>query len=105
MSKGNRTPPKNTQYKKGRSGNPKGRPRRPARQVSMGSQFRKVARQQISIEIGGTRYKMSRWDAYVRQIYNLALNKNSSAARLLRPAAKAISGGPTTRRSCYFSHQ
>ena len=30
------------------------------------------------IEIGGTGYKMSRWDAYVRQIYNMALNRNSS---------------------------
>jgi hypothetical protein len=92
MSKANRTPPKNTQYKKGQSGNPKGRRRRPARQVSTGSQFRKVAREQIRIEIGGTGYKMSRWDAYVRQIYNMALNRNSSAARLLDQLRRQFPG-------------
>jgi hypothetical protein len=92
MNKGTRTPAKTTQFKKGRSGNPKGRPRRPARQVSTGSQFRKVAREQIPIEIGGSRYKMSRWDAYVRQIYNMALNKDSSAARLLDQLRRQFPG-------------
>jgi hypothetical protein len=52
-------------------------------QVSIGSQFRKVARESITIEIDGTPHKISRWDAYVRQIYNMALSKNNSAARLL----------------------
>ncbi|MDR3487423.1 MAG: hypothetical protein P4M05_21270 [Bradyrhizobium sp.] len=57
--------------------------RRTRRQVSIGAQFRKVARESITIEIDGTPHKISRWDAYVRQIYNMALNKNNSAARLL----------------------
>jgi hypothetical protein len=92
MSKGNRNPPKSTQFKKGRSGNPKGRPRQTVRQVSTGSQFRKVAREQISIEIEGTQHKMSRWDAYVRQIYNMALNKNGSAARLLDQLRRQFPG-------------
>ena len=92
MNKGNRTPPKNTQYKKGRSGNPKGRPRRPAPQVSTGSLFRKVAREQILIENRGTEYKMSRWDAFVRQIYNMALNRDSSAARLLDQLRRQFPG-------------
>jgi hypothetical protein len=83
MSKGNRNPPKSTQFKEGRSGNPKDRPRQAVRQVSTGSQFRKVAKGQISIEIEGIPHKMSRWDAYVPQIYNMALNRNGSAARLL----------------------
>jgi hypothetical protein len=52
-------------------------------QVSIGVQFRKVARESITIEIDGTPHKISRWHAYVRQIYNMALNKNNSAARLL----------------------
>jgi hypothetical protein len=92
MNKGNRTPAKNTQFKKGRSGNPKGRPRQTARQVSTASQFRKVAREQIPIEIAGTEYKMSRWDVYVRQIYNMALNRNSSAARLLDQLRRQFPG-------------
>ena len=92
MNKGNRTAPRNTQFKKGRSGNPKGRPKQTVPQVSTGSLFRKVAKEQISIEIEGTQYKMSRWDAYVRQIYNMALNKNSSAARLLDQLRRQFPG-------------
>ena len=57
--------------------------RRTRQQLSIGVQFRKVARESITIEIDGTPHKISRWDAYVRQIYNMALNKNNSAARLL----------------------
>ena len=57
--------------------------KRTGRQVSIGAQFRKVARESITIEIDGMPQKISRWDAYVRQIYNMALSKNNSAARLL----------------------
>ena len=35
---------------------------------------------------------MSRWDAYVRQIYNMALNKNSGAARLLDQLRRQFPG-------------
>jgi Family of unknown function (DUF5681) len=92
MNKGNQTPPKSTQFKKGRSGNPKGRPRRAMQQVSTGSQFRKVAKEQISIEIEGSRYKMPRLYVYLRQIYNMALNKDSSAARLLDQLRRQFPG-------------
>jgi hypothetical protein len=57
--------------------------RRTAPQVSIGSQFRKVARESVTIEIDCIPQKISRWDAYVHQIYNMALSKNNSAARLL----------------------
>ena len=35
---------------------------------------------------------MSRWDAYVRQIYTMALNKNDSAARLLDQLRRQFPG-------------
>jgi hypothetical protein len=35
--------------------------------------------------VSSTRLKISRWDAYVRQIYNMALNKNSGAAPISLP--------------------
>lgn len=50
-------------------------------QVSTGSLFRKVARAKIPIE--GIQSKIPRWEAYIRQIHNMALNKNGSAALLL----------------------
>jgi hypothetical protein len=92
MNKGNRTTPNDSRFKKGRSGNPNGRPRQTVGQVSTGSQFRKVAREQMAIEIEGNRHRLSRWDAYVRQIYNMALNKNSSAARLLDQLRRQFPG-------------
>ena len=51
--------------------------------VAAGIMFRKVARNKVSIEVEGKRTKISYWEAYVRQIYTMALNKNTSAARLL----------------------
>jgi hypothetical protein len=35
---------------------------------------------------------MSRWDAFVRQIYNMALNRDSSAARLLDQLRRQFPG-------------
>jgi Family of unknown function (DUF5681) len=92
MNNGNQKPPGSRQFKKGRSGNPKGRPRQALQQVSAGYVFRKVANELIPIEIEGTQYKMARWYVYVRQIYNMALNKNSSAARLLDQLRRQFPG-------------
>jgi hypothetical protein len=77
MSKGNNPAPKNKRFKKGKSGNPKGRPRKTSKPVSTGSVFRRVASELLPIEIGGVQCKIERWHLYVRQIYNMALNKNS----------------------------
>ena len=92
MSTGYRNPPKHTQFKKGRSGNPRGRPRQALRQVSAGSRFRAVAGELIDIEVAGVKVKMSRWAAYVRQVYTMALNKNDSAARLLDQLRRQFPG-------------
>ena len=88
MSAGYGNPPKNSQFKQGRSGNPRGRPRQAAQQVSVGYLFRKVANEEVVIETENDRVSMSRWEAFVRQIQTLALNNNASAARLLHQLRK-----------------
>jgi hypothetical protein len=62
------------------------------RQVPAGSLFRKIAKEQVDIEVDGTRVSMSRWDAYVRQIYTMALNKDNRAARLLDQLRRQFPG-------------
>jgi hypothetical protein len=51
-----------------------------------------VAKEQIGIEIDGVTVTLSRWDAYVRQIYTMALNKNNGAARLLDQLRRQFPG-------------
>jgi hypothetical protein len=92
MSEENNNPPKRTQSKKGPSGNPGGRQRREVAQVSEGSIFRKVAKEQISREVDGVPTKMSRWEALMREIYTMALGKDPSATRLLRQIRKYFPG-------------
>ena len=50
--------------------------------VVAGFLFRKVAREQVSIEFMGNKILMSRFDAYLRSVCLFAL-KNTSAAQLL----------------------
>jgi hypothetical protein len=92
MSSGYRKPPKNGQFKKGQSGNPKGRPKKPSEPVSTAYLFRKVANEMAAIEAGNRNETMTRWEAFARQVQNLALNKEPSAARLLHQMRKKFPG-------------
>jgi hypothetical protein len=91
-------PPVAKQFKKGQSGNKKGRPRRPAEPISTSYLFRKVANEEVEIEVQGRKMVVTRWEAFLRQIHTLALNNNFKAARLLhqirqRFPGRAASGG------------
>ncbi|WP_166294270.1 DUF5681 domain-containing protein [Bradyrhizobium sp. 2S1] len=85
---------KNTQFKKGQSGNPRGRPKQAKRPKSLGFLFRKVAQEQVRLEIDGDAVTMLRWSAYVNQIYTMALNKDIAAARLLDQLRRQFPGDP-----------
>jgi hypothetical protein len=101
MNVGYCKPPEDGQFRKGRSGNPKGRPKQEQGQLSEGHLFRKVAWGRESIEIDGRRLMVPRWQLYMRTIYNMALNNSDGAARLLDQFRRhfpgdALPGDPIT---------
>jgi hypothetical protein len=92
MSSGYRKPPKDSRFKKGQSGNPRGRPKR--RRMSVSYLFRKVAGEQIAIEVDGGKMMMTHLEALLRQVYTMALNKDADAVRLLDQVRKQFPGPP-----------
>jgi hypothetical protein len=86
---GYRRPPRHTQFKPGRSGNPRGRPSRyiePAgnRWVLRG-QFMHLCAKQVTFVEDGRREKMPIMMAVLRQLQIKALSGNMTAIKLLLP--------------------
>lgn len=77
-------PPKASRFKKGKSGNPKGRPRKTGVVLSSAVIFRRVLAELIEVADSGGVQHMTRWEALVRQIYTMSLNKDPAATRLLQ---------------------
>ena len=77
---GYKKPPKHTQFKKGQSGNPAGRPK-DGRNVKMVLQD--VAMEEITLSENGVPRKMSKKEALIRSLYARALAGDNQAARLL----------------------
>jgi len=92
MNGGYGKPPKNGQFKKGQSGNPKGRPKRPSQPVSTAYLFRKIANETVVVEAKNGKETMTRWEALARMVQNLALSKDPSAARLLHQMRRKFPG-------------
>jgi hypothetical protein len=100
MSKEKRKSERSGRPKKGSSRQRRAKQRQ--EQVSTSFMFRKVARDQIAIEDGGKRIKISYWDAYVRKLYAMALKKNTSAARLLEQLRRQFPGNLLPGDPIYF---
>ena len=63
-------PPKNTQFKKGQSGNPLGRPKKP---VHVGTTIDGLLNRKITVLVDGKRVKISGAEALLRKAFNEAL--------------------------------
>lgn len=85
---GYRKPPKHAQFRKGRSGNPAGRPRR--RKKKIADLLATVSAEELTIPTKtGKKRKMSKQEVAIRQLVTKALNKDFKAIKLvLKQAAK-----------------
>lgn len=91
---GYRRPPRHTQFKPGRSGNPRGRPGRfiepaPNRWVLRG-QFMHLCKKQITVVEDGRREKMPIMMAVLRQLQIKALSGDMTAIKHLLPLYDSI---------------
>lgn len=75
---GYRRPPKETQFMKGQSGNPKGRPKGSKNIATM---FNEIARERITVTENGRTRTMTRLEAVFHRTMNLALTGDLRAMR------------------------
>src|SRR5258705_5637098 len=73
-------PPKYTQFKKGQSGNPKGRPKNT---LNLATVVNRIVREQVVINEGGQRKTVTKFEAAVKQVANKAASGDLSALRHL----------------------
>jgi hypothetical protein len=75
---GYRKPPANTRFKKGQSGNPKGRPKGA---LNLDTLLARALREQVIVQEGGRRKKITKLEAAVKQLANRAASGDLAALR------------------------
>ena len=73
-------PPKKYQFKKGVSGNPRGRPKGTS---SLLSDLNKIVNQKISVNLNGQNMRLTKRQAFLQRVANDAIAGRASTARLL----------------------
>jgi hypothetical protein len=73
-------PPKTGQFKKGQSGNPKGRRKG---SVALSTLIRKSAKERVIVQENGTRKSMTKDEAALKQLFNKAASGDQRAIKLM----------------------
>src|SRR5581483_10757384 len=82
-------PPKATQFKKGQSGNPRGRRPRTAYEED-DFPIRSYMLEPVPVTIGGKQQKITRYDVLLMKLVSQAMNGNLGSARLLIQATGGL---------------
>ena len=91
--KGYGKPPKKHQFKKGVSGNPRGRPRGKS---SLLSDLNKIVNQKISVNLNGQNMRLTKRQAFLQRVANDAIAGGAGAGRLLYKLLKLEAEQPET---------
>src|SRR5437899_7130037 len=81
---GYRRPPKHTQFKKGQSGNPNGRP------VNLATALYNTLREPVEMVEDGTTKTMTKMEAAVKRLVDEAINGDMHAFRVLSVLSQAM---------------
>ncbi len=73
-------PPKTSQFKKGQSGNPKGRRKG---SVALATLIRKSAKERVIVQENGARKSMTKDEAAFKQLFNKAASGDQRAIKLM----------------------
>jgi Family of unknown function (DUF5681) len=74
-------PPKHAQFKRGQSGNPRGRPKG---SINYKTRFHRIINEQVTVNENGRRKKSPKFDVAMRQVVNKAVTADFKALNLLR---------------------
>jgi len=80
-------PPKRTRFKQGRSGNPKGRPRK---KPDLYSELTKVLRENVTITVDGQQEKVTVQQALLRRLRDQALRGEFWAGKLIQKVVATL---------------
>jgi len=80
-STGYRKPPKEHQFRPGQSGNPRGRPKRKYKTVK--EIFTEISRELITITENGVSRKVTKLEAFFKQIFNSGLQGKDRASKTI----------------------
>ncbi len=72
-------PPKHSQFKKGKSGNPKGRPSNKVLHVMA----EEILNEKVTLTIGGEKVEMTKKEAFFQQLVNESMKGKSAATKNL----------------------
>jgi hypothetical protein len=84
-------PPKTGQFKKGLSGNPKGRRKG---SVALSTLIRKSAKERVIVQENGTRKSMTKDEAAFTQLFNKAASGDQRAIKLMADLMNIHAAGP-----------
>lgn len=89
---GYRKPPVATRFKKGKSGNPSGRPKRITAELDPGKLLETIDNEEIVVAIDGKPHRMPKAEIHFRQLFNKAIKGDLTAARLIAKMAARYFG-------------